>query len=333
MCTDLLRRIVGLGLAGLLVLPLAGCTVEGPGSWRYRGDPLLQAEKDLAAITEVWREHVRTERGPRALPADSACYLRISAPHDVDDEVVCGPLIVRGPRWESASIASYYERDGKVALTLTGSPEDAFSPVADAELGAVRAADGTAPDSTATPIAPVLPTLQPGEVRPLAAVEDPGEDPFEDPDPDHDDGFRLIDATDRFLVARLRPVDPSSADNAAIDVVAPEGHRLMVVEVTDLSADPTTQDQVVPTTLTIRAGDDAAPQVVEVPGATAPGTSDGNTEDPARGRWVAAVPAGQEVHLDLSDGDHVASAGSAPGDLTNDFPGPWRLPATRRPSA
>lgn len=132
MCTDLLRRVAGLGLAGLLVLPLAGCTVEGPGSWRYRGDPLLQAEKDLAAITEVWREHVRTERGPRALPADSACYLRISAPHDVDDEVVCGPLIVRGPRWESASIASYYERDGKVALTLTGSPEDAFSPVADA---------------------------------------------------------------------------------------------------------------------------------------------------------------------------------------------------------
>lgn len=333
MAQGTLRRAAILVLAAVATLPLAGCSVEGPGQWRYRGDLLLQVDKDLAAMTGTWREHVRAERGALALPDGAACYLRISAPHDVDDEVVCGPLLGPQPRWESAAIAGYYSRDGKVALGLTAAPEKAFSPVEDSRLGALRAADGSAPDLDAAPVAPSLPALAPGQVRSLQVDDDEVEtDVFEDPDPDEDDGYRLIDATDHLLRVRLHEVDPAADAALGIDVVAPPGCRLLVVEVMDLNGvNLTSPDEGsgVPVSLSIRGGADLTPQEVElpagVPGAASAGADgstslfgDGTVPPPAR--WVVAVPDGDEASVEITDGVHAARAGSAPGDLTNDFP-------------
>lgn len=334
----LARRTTLLLCTAVLALPLAGCTVEGPEAWRYHGDPLLQAEADLTIMTTTWRDQVRTARGARALPADSACYLRISAPHDVDDEIVCGPLLGDGARWESARIAGYYERDGKVALGMIEAPEGAFSDVADRDLGTLRAADGSAPDTDADPVAPDLPALAPGEVRALSDGPDGGAVwNGDDPDPARDDGYRVIDAGSQAYLVRLRPADP--AVEPEVDVTAPAGSRLMVVEAfqlwDNLQQRPEPEATAGPLVMTVRGGDAGEAHEVELPGAsegapqvqvdpetggqtiTLRAGSDPRWEGP---RWIIAVPDGQEVQVEVTDGSHRAHAGSAPGDVSSDFP-------------
>lgn len=323
----------------VVALVLTGCSVEGPETWTYRGQPLLRAGEDLAAMTETWREHVTGGSRIVNLPDGAGCYFRIAAPHAVEDVVACGPLRYGDApvTWEEADIAGYYERDGKVALGLSGDPGTAFRAVDAGRLGELRAADGTEPAHGDTLPAPRLPELAPGEIRQLPVVgRAPDLSSFEDPDPTRDDGYRVIQAGQSVFVVRFSTVTGGAKD---VEVMPPPGQRLVVVEVTDISAwtggsDAAPAEGSSALSLSLIAGDAAPPQVIALPevagdAGTPPRTVsiDAGTGQRIRGdseirtsRWVLAVPQGEEAHLTAADGNHLASASSRPGDATSDFP-------------
>ncbi|MBK0332817.1 hypothetical protein I8D64_15550 [Brachybacterium sp. MASK1Z-5] len=140
------RRAAAAAAAVLLVL--TGCSVPEPSDWTYHHSALLRPADDLRTIGDAWRESL-TEGAVRAnVPADAACYFHLEG-GAIQDDVVCGPTRRAGHSatiWQQASITSFYQRSGEVALTLGG--DGSFHDVDPRSVGELRAADGSEPDLT-----------------------------------------------------------------------------------------------------------------------------------------------------------------------------------------
>ncbi|MFE5774261.1 hypothetical protein [Brachybacterium sp. NPDC056505] len=134
--------------ATALLLVLTGCSVPEPSDWTFGHAALLRPADDLRTIGDAWRESL-TEGTVRAnIPADAACYFHLEG-GAVQDDVVCGPTRRAGHSatiWQQAPITSFYQRSGKVALTLGG--DGSFRDVDPRSVGELRAADGSEPDLT-----------------------------------------------------------------------------------------------------------------------------------------------------------------------------------------
>lgn len=282
---------------------------QPPAEWTFHDEPLLRADKDLAAITASWREHVADVATPATVADDAGCYLRVEAPHAVRDEVVCGPVRYEGggTEWEAAQIASYYARDGRVALGLVEPPGTAFETLRGAPPRDLRAADGTQPDREPVLPAPQLPVLPPGELAVEPAPGDVvamlGED-----DPSADDGFRMLTIGEDSVLLAFAAADRSLTP--PVRHRPPPGHRL--VAVTLLSLPPDTARNGRPLHASLRPGDDA-PAIPLDPSTLTP---DGQEIV----RVLVAVPEGREAHVDITDGTHHATAGSGAGDARSDVP-------------